>query len=377
MSDYSESDNRLVLRSYEKLKNFDTDKGSLQTMKSKSFLMTEKLIIEEQNEIINALRKELAESKWLKELFRETEERYRILINLSPNAICFLQEGRFTFINDAFTQTFGYSQEELDSTQSYLDIVHEDYREVVDRFYRMRTSGKRIPGTFYVRMVCKDGHAKPCETFINLVQYNGRPADMVLYHDLSTRLKAENELKEAYAELEKNVHSRTVELLEANQLLKYEIEKRKQLEQKLIDNNRKLEDVNAALRVLLKKRDEDKLDIEKRMNLNIHQMVYPALEKLKKSGLTKKQESFIDILDANLSNITSSFSVKLASKRVKLTPSEIQIANLVRQGKTTKEISSILNLSERTIEYHRNNIRKKLGLQKMKENLTTYLLSLE
>jgi DNA-binding CsgD family transcriptional regulator len=55
---------------------------------------------------------------------------------------------------------------------------------------------------------------------------------------------------------------------------------------------------------------------------------------------------------------------------------QIQIADLVKAGKSTKEISELLNLSDRAIEFHRNNIRNKLGLKNKKINLQSYLLSL-
>jgi len=59
-----------------------------------------------------------------------------------------------------------------------------------------------------------------------------------------------------------------------------------------------------------------------------------------------------------------------------LTPAEIQISNLIKQGKTTKEIADLLNLSDRTIETHRKNIRRKIGIRNKSENLRTHLLNI-
>jgi DNA-binding CsgD family transcriptional regulator len=92
--------------------------------------------------------------------------------------------------------------------------------------------------------------------------------------------------------------------------------------------------------------------------------------------LDDKQSAYVNILESNLNDIISPFLQKLSSKYMDFTPTEIQVANLVREGKPTKEISELLNISERGIEFHRNNIRMKLGLKNRKTNLRTYLLSL-
>ena len=109
------------------------------------------------------------------------------------------------------------------------------------------------------------------------------------------------------------------------------------------------------------------------MLLNVKELVEPYLEKLKISNLNDKQKSYLNIMHANLNDIISPFANKLTSKYSKLTPKEIQIANLVKHGKTTKEIGDLLNLSPQTIESHRKNIRTKLGIKKKRSNLRTHL----
>ena len=137
-----------------------------------------------------------------------------------------------------------------------------------------------------------------------------------------------------------------------------------------------MEEINTALRVLLEKRNEDKIEIEDRVLLNINEMILPYLEKLRKSSLNVLQQSYVDILESNLNEITSQFYQKMSSNYYHLTPKEIQIAGLIKLGKTTKEIAELIQSSPRAIEFHRNNLRKKFGLTNTKINLMTHLLTL-
>ncbi len=138
---------------------------------------------------------------------------------------------------------------------------------------------------------------------------------------------------------------------------------------------RNLEEVNTALRVLLKRMDEDKIELEEKVLLNVKEMILPYLEKLKLSGLDERQETYASILESSLSQIISSFSLRMSSKSFNFTPKELQVANLLKQGKTNKEIGELLNSSPRTVAYHRESIRRKLGLKNKKANLKSYLLS--
>jgi PAS domain S-box-containing protein len=165
-----------------------------------------------------------------------------------------------------------------------------------------------------------------------------------------------------------------------NKILFYEgtlvdITERKKIQEDLENKSRSLEETNAALRVLLKQREEDKTDLEEKVLHNIKELVLPYIDKLR-AGQQSKDTVIVDIVESNLNEILSPFIKSMASRYANFTPKEIQIADLMKKGKTTKEISQILNLSPRTIDIHRYNIRRKLNINKKKVNLQSYLLTL-
>jgi PAS domain S-box-containing protein len=132
-----------------------------------------------------------------------------------------------------------------------------------------------------------------------------------------------------------------------------------------------LEDLNAALRVLLKQREEDKNELEQKVLSNVKLLILPYIEKLK-SRIDLKGSSYVNILESNLREIVSPFAQKLSVKYLNLTNREVQIANLIKEGKTTKEIAALLNVSESAVNVYRYHIRRKLSLTK-KHNLRSYL----
>ena len=137
-----------------------------------------------------------------------------------------------------------------------------------------------------------------------------------------------------------------------------------------------LSELNAALRVLIGKKDDDKVETEQKVLFNVKELVIPFLERLKKTSLTSRQLSYLYILESNFNDIISPFSRTLSSKYLRLTPTEIQVANLVKDGRTSQEIAEVMNLSRRTVESHRDGIRKKLDLRNRSANLRSYLLSI-
>ena len=232
----------------------------------------------------------------------------------------------------------------------------------------------------------KDGTTRWMESIVRSIRDDTGKANGLLgvSRDITDRKLAEQELDKYRYHLEELIKERTDELIKANILLKQEIEVRKTTEAalrsreiELDDKRTSLEEMNTALRVLLKKRDEDKSDIETTIVSNLKTVVLPYVDKLMATDLKDNQKTFVSLIESYLKQITSSYIKELSSEYLGLTPSEIHVASLIKEGKGSKEIAAILNISLNTVLTHRYNIRSKIGLKNSKVNLQTYLSNLE
>lgn len=150
---------------------------------------------------------------------------------------------------------------------------------------------------------------------------------------------------------------------------------RKEVE--LLSQRERLEETNIALKVLLRQRDEDKTRIEETICTNVDRLVLPYVERLLLGKLTEQQRTLAEVVESNLREITEPFLRSLAGMKVMLTPQEIEVANMVRGGRSSKEIAEVLNLSVSGVDFHRKSLRRKLGLTKSPQNLRSFLMSLE
>lgn len=331
----------------------------------------------------DALR-ELAERKRAEEVLRASEKRYRLLLESSPDPIVvYSVQGEAMYVNPAFEQTFGLRREELIGKQ--IDFVPEESWPETRVAIENMLSGKKIQ-LFETKRLTKDGRKLDVQLSSTLYfTADGEPAgNIVTLRDISAQVHAERELRKYHDHLEELVAERTAELAAANTQLGRQVEDRKRVEAKLRKRETELkaqslhlEEVNTALKVLLKQREADKKELGEVVMSNIKELIDPYLDRLKKSRLTSMQKTMVDILESNLDNIVSPFISRLSSKYINLTPTEIRVANLVKEGRTNKDIAELLYLSKNTILFHRQNIRTKLGLKKTKTNLRSHLLSYE
>jgi DNA-binding NarL/FixJ family response regulator len=183
--------------------------------------------------------------------------------------------------------------------------------------------------------------------------------------------------------MNKDLEKRTDDLMKANELLNKEIEARKEIEaalksreMELEEKKRDLEDMNAALRVLLKQNKQDRAELETNILANVKSVIFPFIEKLKSRNLGREEKEILSEIELLLKNITSNFSRDLSSEYIGLSSKEIQIASLIKEGKSSKEIALLLNISMYTVMSYRFLIRKKTGLIGKKVNLSRYLQNL-
>lgn len=158
--------------------------------------------------------------------------------------------------------------------------------------------------------------------------------------------------------------------------LKLMQEKIEQNEQELLEEKRRLEEANTALKVLLRQHDIDRRELEENVLDNIRQLVVPISQKLAELKLPDPAKDLLTTLDTRLLEVTKPFLQRVAAVHAILTPQEIEIATLIREGLSSKEIAERLNISLVTVNFHRRNLRKKLKLDNTRKNLRSYLVSL-
>jgi PAS domain S-box-containing protein len=301
--------------------------------------------------------RDISKEKQAEEALRESEKRYRTVVESQAEMICrFLPDGTLTFVNEAYCRYFDKDREELIG-HKFTPLIPESDRDKVLK--NISSLNPNTPVMTHEHQVF-DPNGEICwHKWTNRAIFDDK-SNLVEYQavgwDITNRIRIEKSLQKAHDELELRVKERTREL---------ETQKTN------------LEEINTAMKVLLKRMEEEKTEIEDGILSNYKTLVEPYVGKLKQYNLPQGQKKLIDILESNLKEIVSPFARQLSSKLLNLTPSEIQVANLVKQGKTSKEIAGILNISGKTVGFHRENIRKKLGLKNKKANLRSRLLSFD
>jgi PAS domain S-box-containing protein len=309
--------------------------------------------------------RDMTKQKEMEEELLRSHESFNALLENTEDGI-FLADRDFHFI--AFNSYFATHYKKnrgveprIGAKFAFETFKKEKERSFLKKAYVKALRGEKVKDVF--SLTTKKGVQTYRELWIHPIRENGKIKGFTeTSRDVTERVFMQEALEKAHDDLEMKVEDRTSQLKKTNE----------ELEAKTYE----LEQLNTALNVLLKKKDEDKLQIENTIVANFQELVEPYMEKLDQTELTKKQRAFLEIIQANQKDIVGPFLANVTEHYLKFGPSEIRVANLVRHGKTTKEIAEILSLSPSTVRFHRENIREKLGIRNKKANLRSHLIVL-
>jgi PAS domain S-box-containing protein len=273
---------------------------------------------------------DVTESKQL----AHSEARWRAICECSPDGITLIDpKGIILYMNHSIS---GFSADDAIGG-SILDIIPESNRKDVENSLK-RVRKTRSVDRFYVEYPQKEGGSQHLEARLGpIIQEGNIVAFIINTSDISRQRMLEREIKKHLANLE---------------------------------------ETNITLKVLLKRIEKERLLFQENLSTNILCNIEPYMNKMKQTCLDKDQKRTLDILEKNIKDMASPLVYSVMSMNLRLTPAEMQISNFIRQGYSSKEIADLLNISPATIDKHRKNIRKKLGITNKKQNLRSVLSSI-
>lgn len=289
---------------------------------------------------------DLTELRRADEESREKEERFNALFNRSFDCVYVHDlNGLFLDANPAALDLLGYKREEV-SALTFASLLDRKQLAKARRILKESVTAGSQKALLEFQLKCKDGKRVYIETKISLIHKDQKPyAVLGIARDITER-------KEAEALLRKR-------------------------EEELKIKTTRLEETNAALNVLLRQREKDTKDLGDKIIADIREMVKPYVEKLKSTKLDEVQKIYLNLIKSNLKEVTSPFLQNLKFNHMNFTPTEVAVATLIREGKNSMEIAQLIHVSKRTVDFHRKNIRNKMGINHKKMNLRTSLLSLQ
>ena len=270
----------------------------------------------------------------------DLETMFYTLVEKSLSGLLIISQKKIHFTNKAFEEITGYTKEDT-LGMSPWDMVHPGERNKIRALGLERFRGRNAREYYETRWIHKDGHEIWVEVRAVLLEPSDPPKILADIIDITKRKIAQEALTKREAELE-------IQSL-------------------------KLEETNIALKVILQQRNEEIEELKHTIQFNVEKLVMPYIDELATSKMIPRQKAFVLSIKENLKEIVAPYIRTLSSQFASLTPKQVEVINLVRQGKTTKEIAEILGVSQAAVDFHRHNVRKKLDIVNKKINLRSFL----
>ncbi|MDR3570147.1 MAG: PAS domain-containing protein [Syntrophobacteraceae bacterium] len=279
------------------------------------------------------------------------ERKFRLIAENSEDVFWISSPGaeKIIYVSPAYRQIWGRDQEELYRDPAlFLNAVHPQDRDSIRVALTQRAG---VPWSGQFRILRPDGAVR----WIHYSRFpvgnsDGQPVFMAgIASDITERKQSEDKIINSRDELERRVKERT----------------------------KALDQTDGALQFLLGQREQDRKKLQEMVLANVRHSIRPYLDLLGRCSLTTEATDYLKIVTAKIEEITSSFVKNLSDRYLDLTPMEIRVAELIKDGHATKDIGTLLHLSAGTIRYHRENLRCKLGIKNKHYNLVTFLKNME
>lgn len=289
---------------------------------------------------VGGITTDITDRKQMEQMLKDKNEQMLSLINATPDLIYFKDgEGKWLLANKAGLQLFHL--EDIDYVGK-TDVQLAEYREFYSEAFLTcqetdKTAWKDKAIAYGQEKIPQpDGTVKIYDIMkVPLFHSDGsRKSLVVIGHDSTEGIRAGKELQM---------------------------------------KNQEVRDNNIALRVLLDQQKSSQHQLEQQILENLKKLVFPYITLLGRTQLQDEGREYLQLITAHLNCLLNSFCSKLDSPAISLTPKELLVADMVRQGKSSADIGKLLNLTIRTVEVYRNTIRKKLKISGKKINLHCYL----
>jgi PAS domain S-box-containing protein len=282
----------------------------------------------------------------------KTKKKWENIFDAVPDPLSIINlNHRFEYVNKTMADRLGANPGDLVGRPCY-EAVH----------------GLSMPADFCpLSLMLKDGRQHSAE----ILEKN---MDGIFLVSVSPLYDDENNLMGGIHVARDITHLKEIEaaLRESNERLEQHVAMRTS---ELVQKAEDLKESNIAMRVLLKHWEQDRTEIQESVTHNIRELVFPNLDRIEQGISSSEQlNALIREIRNCLENVISPSPRSLSGKG--LSPAEIRVAEMIRAGRSTKEIAHLLSISHGTVRTHRERIRKKLALTNQKTNLQTYLHSL-
>jgi PAS domain S-box-containing protein len=241
------------------------------------------------------------------------------------------EQGVILAANAAAADQHGAGERSL-TGHDCLDLVGNRYRS--DLKQAMQNVKARQVWTEKLAGVDGDGDSFPAEAILRKVQFSDYSLYQLILHDLSKQMELREDLRDKEAEIEK---------------------------------------MGIALRQVIRSVEEERQELRDQITSQVKKQVLPALERIAREKAPEIREGYRSVIEEQLVDMTGDSSGELDAELLRLSPREMEVCQLVQIGKSGKEIAELLNMSFETVQTHRKNIRRKLGLRGSRTTLSGYL----